>query len=445
MDMSGKELRNKIREYKSNIKLEKEKKENLKSEIKEKKKEIMRVRQEYYDKLSPEEKDKENIKSNEDILHKIFSFYKSINDYNKQKNSIEENLEQIKESNSRAIQKMHNKVNSIYQQISEKDTAIQKANRDFDKYTKNADLVFDIENYIINPGIEFTNAIAELVLGNQVHRQLRYLLKYTIKQNASIKEEIEQYKKVLSHLKKEKGIEEESEEEEEEEEEESEEHKSEKSKKEETEEKKNNSNHLGGDLEKIDERIEENYPSEIVDRTKTAQEKEESIKEEDKDNEAIEETTGSIVLDSIGLTPRNLERFIESPRFIDKVASVTKVIKPIKLDLDIDDKCQLASVIKVRHVEKTKETIENLVAQIEASKATIEDLQNELNKLNKKNKEMNIKKSKLLENIEYTSNKIEILIDQKKLIQDQANNADTVQQSPISGNSTNKKMEEIVV
>ena len=36
MDMSGKELRNKIREYKSNIKLEKEKKENLKSEIKEK-------------------------------------------------------------------------------------------------------------------------------------------------------------------------------------------------------------------------------------------------------------------------------------------------------------------------------------------------------------------------------------------------------------------------
>ena len=229
MDMSGKELRNKIREYKNNIKLEKEKKENLKSEIKEKKKEIMRVRQEYYDKLSPEEKDKENIKSNEDILHKIFSFYKSINDYNKQKNSIEENLEQIKESNSRNIQKMHNKVNSIYQQISEKDTAIQKANRDFDKYTKSADLVFDIENYVINPGIEFTNAIAELVLGNQVHRKLRYLLKYTIKQNASIKEEIDQYKKVLSHLKKEKGIEEESDEEEEEEEEESEEHKSEKS------------------------------------------------------------------------------------------------------------------------------------------------------------------------------------------------------------------------
>ena len=29
MDMSGKELRNKIREYKNNIKLEKEKKENL--------------------------------------------------------------------------------------------------------------------------------------------------------------------------------------------------------------------------------------------------------------------------------------------------------------------------------------------------------------------------------------------------------------------------------
>ena len=127
------------------------------------------------------------------------------------------------------------------------------------------------------------------------------------------------------------------------------------------------------------------------------------------------------------------------------MASVTKVIKPIKLDLDIDDKCQLASVIKVRHVEKTKETIENLVAQIEASKATIEDLQKELNKLNKKNKEMNIKKSKLLENIEYTANKIEILIDQKKLIQDQANNVDTVQQSPISGNSTNKKIEEIVV
>ena len=250
---------------------------------------------------------------------------------------------------------------------------------------------------------------------------------------------------MLSHIKKEKGIEEESDEEEEEEEEESEEHKSEKSNKEETEEKKNNNNHLGGDLEKIDERIEENYPSEIVDRTKTAQEKEESIKEEDKDNEAIEDTTGSIVLDSIGLTPRNLERFIESPRFIDKVASVTKVIKPIKLDLDIDDKCQLASVIKVRHVEKTKETIENLVAQIEASKATIEDLQKELNKLNKKNKEMNIKKSKLLENIEYAANKIEILIDQKKLIQDQANNVDTVQQSPISGNSTNKKIEEIVV
>ena len=58
---------------------------------------------------------------------------------------------------------------------------------------------------------------------------------------------------------------------------------------------------------------------------------------------------------------------------------------------------------------------------------------------------MNIKKSKLLENIEYTANKIEILIDQKKLIQDQANNVDTVQQSPISGNSTNKKIEEIVV
>ena len=127
------------------------------------------------------------------------------------------------------------------------------------------------------------------------------------------------------------------------------------------------------------------------------------------------------------------------------MASVTKVIQPIKLDLDIDDKCQLASVIKVRHVEKTKETIENLVAQIEASKATIEDLQKELNKLNKKNKEMNIKKSKLLENIEYTANKIEILIDQKKLIQDQANNVDTVQQSPISGNSTNKKIEEIIV
>ena len=72
-----------------------------------------------------------------------------------------------------------------------------------------------------------------------------------------------------------------------------------------------------------------------------------------------------------------------------------------------------------------------------------------------KNEEMLNKKKKLEENINYNSNKIEIIMDQIKLIQDQMKDKNIIsknlstnnqepyaQHSPISINSTNKKSEE---
>ena len=460
MDMSSKQLKKKIEEYKQEIKLSKEQKKKLKNEIHSKKKNLTQIRTEFYDKLTPNEDDKVYINDNGETLQKIFQLYKSINTMNKQKNSIEFNLEGLKEENSVQIQKNHRLINNIHREINEKEIQIQKINRDIDKFIKNSNINFEIENYVVNPGMEFTNTLAELTLGAQVQKNLKYLLRYTKKQNSSIKEEIDQYKKALSKLKKQKGIEDKSEKEEEEEEEEEE---GEESNEEKDEEKKDNtkdnSNIKEGVLEKIEEeKNEENEASEDHNKEEKTNLPSENNEKEATNEEAKEETSiseGSIVLDSIGLTPRNLERFIESPRFIDKVVSTNKIIQPIKLEIDIDNQIPYASVIKIKHIEKPKETIETLNQQIEASNNTINDLRKELSQISHKNEEMLNKKKKLEENINYNSNKIEIIMDQIKLIQDQMKDKNIIsknlstnnqepyaQYSPISINSTNKKSEE---
>ena len=61
-----------------------------------KKKNLTQIRTEFYDKLTPNEDDKVYINDNDETLQKIFQLYKSISTMNKQRNSIEFNLEGLK-------------------------------------------------------------------------------------------------------------------------------------------------------------------------------------------------------------------------------------------------------------------------------------------------------------------------------------------------------------
>lgn len=369
--MNNKALKKKVAELTTENKALKESLDKLKKDVKDKKEEVMVIREQFYNKQNPNEDEKKIIEQNKQKLEEIFEKFKNMILTNKKKNIITLNFDKISESSHFQYKEFATQINQMSQECKEKDALIVKTFKEIDKYTKSNDVKFDVENYIINPAMEFTNPISELSLASQVYKKFTRLHKKNEVQNQELLDEIEEYKNELNELKKVNGLQ--------------------------IEEEKDNN---------------DKPPIEFDQGTNR------SADDNDNDNEDSFDNT-SVVIDLSEIKVENLPELIESPRFADKVISNNKKIKPIKLDLDIEKEENPPTIIKLKHVDVKKVTVEMLVEQIEASLNTIEDLKQEINEIELKSKQMIKKKNKLTDNIKFTETKIEIVKDQMQMIQNQ--------------------------
>jgi hypothetical protein len=302
-------------------------------------------------------------------------------------------IEKVQKIHDNKISKLLNEIKDLNNEIEKKDASIKKIYKEVNKQVVKCDI--EQENYIINPTKEFIVPISEMSLSKEVDNNLTKLLNYTMEQNKQIIHEIKQI-----------------------------------------EESKNNSDNKTNNKENNQSTVSQKptngkrssilqeHPIKTIKEANEEDEDEKTIyndeterDEGDKNgDDIIESNNSSIILDSSGITPRNLKHLINSPRFIDKVVSNTKLIKPITLTLINDDKYIPASILKVKKSSKKHNNINDLQQHINASDLTIIRLKEELNKLKQLNIELTNKKEKLSEDLEQAQTKIEILTDQNDLI-----------------------------
>ena len=132
----------------------------------------------------------------------------------------------------------------------------------------------------------------------------------------------------------------------------------------------------------------------------------------------IEFDSDSIVLE---FTKRYLENFIESPRFIDKILTKENIpkIKPVKLKFESFQSDTLATPIRIKHIVKPKENLNDLNKELNDGNKKIKDLNKEIEDLNKMIKDSKNKINKVKESIEFADIKIQILKDQIKILNEE--------------------------
>ena len=467
MQISIKEYKEIISEHKKEHNLIKEQRNKIKHNLKSKKQELTQCRNNFYQNFKHDEDENILLSNNLDILNKIYEQFKETNKLNKQKGSIDLRIEQLKGQNASTIQKLSNEIKNITLDIENQDKKISKLDKELHKMGKDDSFEYDYQNYIINPTYEYIIPISELSLSHQVQRRLQRLLNYNKKQNIELEKEIASYSKGDSHSnnKKEdahKDNEENSEEDSEEDEGEDEESEDE----EEEEEKNDNTNNnvqpvstnkdkenklnilkkksknyeKATHLEKIEEKKEEYEASTFEVSPFERLSKIHSIapgsclpiKEE---KECLSESS-SIVIDSTGLSQKNLDNLLQSPRFVDKIISNNKRIKPIQLMLDSSLKSDnLASTLKIKHVNKNEEQIIMIEKQIQTSDLTIKELTEQLEIVRKLNAQITKKKNKIKDNLQYTENRINIISDQIDLVNRQIEELENEEDNNNTNNS----------
>lgn len=118
-------------------------------------------------------------------------------------------------------------------------------------------------------------------------------------------------------------------------------------------------------------------------------------------------------------TKAELSYIMESPRFIDKVISCNKVIKPIELKLGKSKNQLLAEPIKIKRpidyeelIKPIEEKIKNISEKISENEKKGKDFENQIKDIHKKMK-------KIQKGMVYSNTKIMILTDQINLVKSQ--------------------------
>ena len=345
--------------------------------------------------LNPNENNNDalnKMNTNLNLLYNLYTTYEDNNKFNSDRNNMMFQIEKVQKIHDNKISKLLNEIKDLNNEIEKKDASIKKIYKEVNKQVVKCDI--EQENYIINPTKEFIVPISEMSLSKEVDNNLTKLLNYTMEQNKQIIHEIKQI-----------------------------------------EDSKNNSDNKANNKENNQGTVSlkqtngkrssilQEHPIKTIKEVNEEDEDEKTIyndeterDEGDKNGDGIESNNSSIILDSSGITPRNLKHLINSPRFIDKVVSTTKLIKPITLTLINDDKYIPASILKVKKSSKKHNNVNDLQQHINASDLTIIRLKEELNKLKQLNIELTNKKEKLSEDLEQAQTKIEILTDQNDLI-----------------------------
>jgi hypothetical protein len=397
MMMTNEELNHEITSLNSEIKKLKEEFNNINKSLNEKKEKIFEIRENFYKALlNPNENNNDalnKMNTNLNLLYNLYTTYEDNNKFNSDRNNMMFQIEKVQKIHDNKISKLLNEIKDLNNEIEKKDASIKKIYKEVNKQVVKCDI--EQENYIINPTKEFIVPISEMSLSKEVDNNLTKLLNYTMEQNKQIIHEIKQI-----------------------------------------EESKNNSDNKTNNKENNQSTVSQKptngkrssilqeHPIKTIKEANEEDEDEKTIyndeterDEGDKNgDDIIESNNSSIILDSSGITPRNLKHLINSPRFIDKVVSNTKLIKPITLTLINDDKYIPASILKVKKSSKKHNNINDLQQHINASDLTIIRLKEELNKLKQLNIELTNKKEKLSEDLEQAQTKIEILTDQNDLI-----------------------------
>ena len=395
--MTNEELNHEITSLNSEIKKLKEEFNNINKSLNEKKEKIFEIRENFYKALlNPNENNNDvlnKMNTNLNLLYNLYTTYEDNNKFNSDRNNMMFQIEEVQKIHDNKISKLLNEIKDLNNEIEKKDANIKKIYKEVNKQVVKCDI--EQENYIINPTKEFIVPISEMSLSKEVDNNLTKLLNYTMEQNKQIIHEIKQI-----------------------------------------EESKNNKDNKTNNKERNQSTISlkptngkrssilQEHPIKTIKEANEEDEDEKTIyndeterDEGDKNGDGIiESNNSSIILDSSGITPRNLKHLINSPRFIDKVVSNTKLIKPITLTLINDDKYIPASILKVKKSSKKHNNINDLQQHINASDLTIIRLKEELNKLKQLNIELTNKKEKLSEDLEQAQTKIEILTDQNDLI-----------------------------
>lgn len=395
--MTNEELNHEITSLNSEIKKLKEEFNNINKSLNEKKEKIFEIRENFYKALlNPNENNNDalnKMNTNLNLLYNLYTTYEDNNKFNSDRNNMMFQIEKVQKIHDNKISKLLNEIKDLNNEIEKKDASIKKIYKEVNKQVVKCDI--EQENYIINPTKEFIVPISEMSLSKEVDNNLTKLLNYTMEQNKQIIHEIKQI-----------------------------------------EESKNNSDNKTNNKENNHSTVSQKptngkrssilqeHPIKTIKEANEEDEDEKTIyndeterDEGDKNgDDIIESNNSSIILDSSGITPRNLKHLINSPRFIDKVVSNTKLIKPITLTLINDDKYIPASILKVKKSSKKHNNINDLQQHINASDLTIIRLKEELNKLKQLNIELTNKKEKLSEDLEQAQTKIEILTDQNDLI-----------------------------
>ena len=361
-----------------------------------KKEKIFEIRENFYKALlNPNENNNDalnKMNTNLNLLYNLYTTYEDNNKFNSDRNNMMFQIEKVQKIHDNKISKLLNEIKDLNNEIEKKDASIKKIYKEVNKQVVKCDI--EQENYIINPTKEFIVPISEMSLSKEVDNNLTKLLNYTMEQNKQIIHEIKQI-----------------------------------------EDSKNNSDNKANNKENNQGTVSlkqtngkrssilQEHPIKTIKEVNEEDEDEKTIyndeterDEGDKNGDGIESNNSSIILDSSGITPRNLKHLINSPRFIDKVVSTTKLIKPITLTLINDDKYIPASILKVKKSSKKHNNVNDLQQHINASDLTIIRLKEELNKLKQLNIELTNKKEKLSEDLEQAQTKIEILTDQNDLI-----------------------------
>lgn len=394
MLITNKKLKKKIKEFKAKLHPLKEESSKFKTNIQHKQEELSQIKTTFYSKYPEEDLNKESnqqmIDENSKLLNEVFALYKENIDKTKKKIIIEFNIDLIREKSQSEYKKLIEKINEYKANIRELDENITKSHKEIEKYIKSSEIEFDIENYIINPTLEYTNHVAESQLAKQVLRRLERLLKHSKKETEEITEEYAERKAEADEIK----------------------------------EKFHVNNHTNNSKSYDDTKM---TSKEILKKTEKALNEEDkdkpndngNIDDDDDDNEENEDNV-SIELDTSVLTKEHIQRFIESPRFIDKVVTQNSaLIKPLKLCLNVESPHEKATILKVIHIEREKISFDRINKEIEETAQNIIYLRSEYDSLLKKNKQLNKKQAKLNENIAFVNNKIEILNDQIEFIDEQ--------------------------
>ena len=369
MNIPKKQLKKKINQNLKEVKSLTEKKEETNPILLEKRKEFNNLREKIYSKLNKNEEDEKQLYNNQDLIDLINKEYESVISFNKNKKNIEYNLDKLKNKVQKKGKKLEEPINKFQELIDEEENKISRINHEINEYIRDQKIEFDQLNYILNPAHDFVDVISQLELEKIIYNNMKNQIEKTKKLNEEEPKEIQKLKNKLLKLKEKNGI-----------------------------------------KDEIKEKVSS---QDLKNDFKTSSNMNDTLVWDD-----IEFDSDSIVLE---LTKRYLDNFIESPRFIDKIITKENIpkIKPVKLKFESFQSDTLATPIRIKHVIKPKENLNDLTKELNDGNKKIKDLNKEIEDLNKIMKESKNKINKVKESIEFADIKIQILKDQIKILNEE--------------------------